>query len=229
MRLGGRLAVDGVDVDVADAEWVAILGRNGSGKSTTLRAVARLLPAEGRVHVDGEALYRPDPRRIACLFQEAPVPFDLAVRDLVAMGGPHVDEALAIVRLDGSRSMHALSGGERQRAHLARCLAARPRLLVLDEPTNHLDLASRVALLAALAGRAALVATHDLDLAARAHRVVLLADGRVVARGPPRSVLAPRLLADVLGVSLRRVDDPVDGHPTFHVPAAGTPPPENSP
>jgi iron complex transport system ATP-binding protein len=207
VRLGGREVVAGVDLDVGEGEIVAVLGANGSAKSTTLRAITRLVPAEGDVWLDGLALLRPSPRTIACLFQEAPLPFDLSVGELVALGGPHIPEALAAVDFDGRRSMHTLSGGERQRAHLARCLAARPRLLVLDEPTNHLDLASRARLQRILAGRAALVATHDLDLAARAHRVVLLRDGVVVAAGPPRDVLTPLHLAEALGVALTRVDD----------------------
>lgn len=69
MCLGGRFVVDGVDLDVGGGETVAILGANGSGKSTTLRAVARLLPADGTVSIDGASLVRPDPRKIACLFQ----------------------------------------------------------------------------------------------------------------------------------------------------------------
>ncbi len=222
VRLGGRIVVDGVDLDVGEGETVAILGANGSGKSTTLRAVARLLPADGNVSIDGMPLVRPDPRQIACLFQEAALPFDLTVRELVALGGGDVDGALAAVELDGRRSMHTLSGGERQRAHLARCLAARPRLLILDEPTNHLDLASRARLFGLLGGRASLIATHDLDLAARAHRVVLLRDGRVVACGPPRDTLTPLHLADALGVALSRVDDPVDGTPLFRLPQLPT-------
>ncbi len=217
MRLGGREVVAGIDLDVGEGEVVALLGANGSGKSTTLRAVARLVPAQGEVRLDGLALQRPSPRAIACLFQDSPLPFDLSVAELVALGGPHAAEALAAVELDGRRSMHTLSGGERQRAHLARCLAARPRLLVLDEPTNHLDLASRARLLRLLAGRAALVATHDLDLAARAHRVVLVREGRVVASGPPRHVLTPLHLVESLGVALDRVDDPIDGTPMFRL------------
>lgn len=232
VRFGDREVVSGVDLDVGEGELVAVLGSNGSGKSTTLRAVARLLPAVGSVHLDGIPLVRPDPRKIACLFQEAQLPFDLTVRELVALGGGDVAAALAAVELDGDRSMHTLSGGERQRAHLARCLAARPRLLILDEPTNHLDLGSRARLFRLLVGRAALVATHDLDLAARAHRVVLLRDGRVVASGPPRDVLTPSLLADALGVALSRVDDPADGTPMFrlpHLPTSGLHPLEKSP
>ena len=221
VRLGERLVIDGLDLQVGAAEHVAVLGCNGSGKSTALRAIARLIASDGQIDFDGRPLLRPDPRSIACLFQEAPLPFDLAVAELVGLGGQHVSEALQAVELDGARRMHQLSGGERQRAHLARCLACHPRLLLLDEPTNHLDPGARARLLSVLRGRAAVIATHDLDLAARADRVALLFGGRIVAQGPPRAVLTPALLAEVLGVALRRVDDPVDGTPLFHAPNHG--------
>lgn len=208
----------GLSLEVGEGERVALLGRNGCGKSTALKAIARLLPAPGRVLLEGQALARPDPRRIAALFQEAPIPYDLRVSELVALGGAYVAEALSAVALDGSRSLYALSGGERQRAHLARCLAARPRLLLLDEPTNHLDLASRAALGAALSGRAALIATHDLALAAACHRVLLMHGGAVLAEGPPAEVLTIERISLVFGAEVRRVHDPLDGAPLFRLP-----------
>lgn len=225
---GDQRVLDRLSLSVGEGERVALLGRNGCGKSTALKAIARLLPASGRVLLQGAPLLRPDPRRIAALFQEAPVPYDLLVSELVALGGAHVAEALAAVDLDGSRSLHALSGGERQRAHLARCLAARPRLLLLDEPTNHLDLASRAALGRAIEGRAALIATHDLALAAACHRVLLMLGGAVLAEGPPGDVLTNRNISLVFGAEVRRVDDPLDGAPLFRLPPFPAPPPDPS-
>lgn len=218
VSLGGREVVCGVDLEVAAGETTVILGNNGSGKSTTLRAVARLVPSVGEVLLEGVPLLRPDPRRIACLFQEAPIPFDLTVRELVSLGGPAVEEALQAVVLDGRRSLSTLSGGERQRAQLARCLAARPRLLIADEPTNHLDLLSKARLFEILTGRTALIATHDLELAARANRVVLLREGRVLAAGAPDVVLTPEGLGVALGVRLERLNHPTDGTSLFRLP-----------
>lgn len=230
VKLGDRLVLHGLDLDVAEGDIVALLGPNGSGKTTVLRAVVGLLPHEGDVIVAGRPLRRPDPTRIACLLQQESVAFDLAVGEVVAFGGPRVHESLAAVGLVGfaSRPMSTLSGGERQRVHLARCLAVGAPLLVLDEPTNHLDLAGRAALRTVLSPfegrrRTALVATHDLDLAAHADRVVLLRDGRALAAGPPRLVLTPANLAEAFGVALRRVDDPVDGTPLFHLPLSHQP------
>ncbi len=223
---GQRPVLKGLRLSVGERERVALLGRNGCGKSTALLGIGRLLPAQGVVLLDGAPLHRPDPRRIACLFQESALPDELSVAELVALGGPHVSEALAAVDLRGERRLYTLSGGERQRAQLARCLAARPRLLLLDEPTNHLDLQSRAALWRALRGRAALIATHDLALAAACDRVLLLDAGAVVAEGSPSTVLSPERLAPVFGVTLRRVDDPLDGTPLFHTPLLGAIPPE---
>jgi iron complex transport system ATP-binding protein len=156
------------------------------------------------------------------------------VRELVTLGlaldhppGPAarraVEQALALAALDGvaDRPCHALSGGEAQRALLARALVARPRLVVLDEPTNHLDPAGRAmvhALLDRLRGEVAVViATHELELAASCDRVALLSGGRIARLGAPGDVLAPDLLRRVLGVEIRRLDDPAGGPPMFRI------------
>jgi iron complex transport system ATP-binding protein len=217
VTLGGRPVLSDFDLALPEGAFAALLGPNGSGKTTALRALARLQPAAGSVEIDGAAYLRPDPRRVACLLQEAPAPFELTVRELVRLGGPRVDEALRLLGLEGGRGLGSLSGGERQRAHLARCVAAGTRLLLLDEPTNHLDLSGRCAVLAAIRGRTAVVATHDLDLAAHADLVVLLSGGRVVAAGPPREALRPEAVRALFGAPVRRVSDPVDGHPLFRV------------
>jgi len=206
----------GLSLTANAGETVALLGPNGCGKTTALKALARLL-GDGTVEVDGSPLTRPDPRRIACLFQEPPVPFELTVREVVDLGGPAAADALARVGLDGSRPMHTLSGGERQRAHLARCLAGSPKVLLLDEPTNHLDLASRATLLSVLVGQTAVIATHDLALAAHADRVVTLVNGQAHTDGPPAEVLTPETVQQLFGAHIRQVADPIDSHPLFRL------------
>ncbi|MFZ5477151.1 MAG: ABC transporter ATP-binding protein [Myxococcota bacterium] len=215
VRLGGRVVVDGLGLDAAPGEVVALLGPNGSGKSTALRAIAGLLPRAGTVVVAGTPLARPDPRRVACLFQEHAVAFDLTVREVVAMGGGGRDTD----GLDRDRVVATLSGGERQRVHLARCLAGGAPVLLLDEPTNHLDLPARARIAALLASRARTVvlASHDLELAALADRVVLLRDGRVQQAGPPADVLTADAVRDVFGADVRRVADPLGGAPFFRL------------
>ncbi|MFZ5478842.1 MAG: ABC transporter ATP-binding protein [Myxococcota bacterium] len=223
VRLGGRLVLDGFWCEAAAGEVVALLGPNGSGKSTALRAIAGLLPHGGAVSVAGTALGRPDPRRIACLFQEHPVAFDLTVREVVAMGGA----GRGTDGLDPDRVVATLSGGERQRVHLARCLAGGAPVLLLDEPTNHLDLPARARIAALLASRTRTVvlASHDLELAALADRVVLLRDGRVRHAGPPADVLTADAVRDVFGADVRRVADPLGGAPFFRL----LQPPESHP
>jgi iron complex transport system ATP-binding protein len=164
-------------------------------------------------------------RHVAFVEQDAHTELDLTVRDVVALGRtPYrgrfggasrtVDDALAVqtalhaVGLEAmqERRLASLSGGERQRVHLGRGLAQEPELLLLDEPTNHLDIQAQLAVLglvrrAADTGLTALVAIHDLNLAATyCDSVVLLADGAVAAAGPVREVLVPEVVDRVYGV-----------------------------
>lgn len=166
-------------------------------------------------------------RRVAYLAQGEEVPAGARVRDVVALGRgagdwkwgliptrpwTEADEAAVTAALERTdtrrfeaRRVGELSGGERQRVSLARALAAQPELLLLDEPTNHLDLAYTLDLLRYLrcevAGGLGVVAVlHDLNLAARADRVVLLCEGRVLAEGRPAEVLTPAHLRASYGV-----------------------------
>jgi iron complex transport system permease protein len=222
LRRGARALLDGVDLQVPVGATVAIVGPNGAGKSTLLRVLAGILsPDAGTVALHGSPLPLPRERarRIAFLFQDHPIPPGLIARDVVALGGRHVDEALDRVGATAlaDAPMTRLSGGERQRVHLARCLAARPDVLLLDEPTNHLDLEGRARLLAILPTLTVVLATHDLDLAGAADLAVLLDRGRVVSAGPAAHVLTPAALSTLFGVPLRRVVDPAGGPPLTRV------------
>ena len=225
----------GIDLAVRAGERVALVGGNGAGKTSLARVLAGLdRPRAGTVTWRGGALPRgaARPRTVGVLLQgEAPPA--LAVRELVALGlglddpptvsaWRTVDVALARHELTAlaARSCASLSGGEAQRAALARALVAGPGLVVLDEPTNHLDPRRRAEVMAWLDGlgdTAAIVATHDLELAARATRVVLLGDGAVAFDGPPTEALRPDHLGPALGVAVRRVDDPAGGPPLLRV------------
>jgi len=225
--------LDGIRLTVDGGAFVGLVGPNGSGKSTLLRCVYRALrPAGGVVRLDGDDVHAMDPRaaarRLAALPQESSAEFDFTVAEVVAMGRlPHrgrtaaEDEAICSeamertgVRQLADRGFLALSGGERQRVLIARALAQRPRVLVLDEPTNHLDIAHQLEVLSLVrtGGPTVLAALHDLNLAA-AHCDVLyvIADGRIVASGPPHDVLQPALLADVFGVRAHPVRHPETG------------------
>ncbi|QXE36649.1 ABC transporter ATP-binding protein [Streptomyces sp. GMY02] len=235
----GRLLVDRVGLTAAPGETVGLVGPNGSGKTTLLRCVyGTLRPTAGRALLDGDDLHTMAPkaraRRVAAVPQDGRVDFELTVREVVAMGrSPHkrfweadtaADTALATAALDrvgiaplADRAFPSLSGGERQRALIARALVQRPALLVLDEPTNHLDIRHQLDVLTLISrsGTTNLLALHDLNLAAYyCDRIHVLQDGRIVASGPPRSVLTPELLAEVYGVTAEITTHPVTGAPS---------------
>ncbi|GAA1923074.1 ABC transporter ATP-binding protein [Nocardioides lentus] len=220
-----RLVLDGVTVRVAEGSTVGLLGPNGSGKSSLLRVMAGLRPASsGVVRLGRDDLAdlgrRSVARRVAVVEQESTTDVDPLVREVVALGRlPHrrpwapeseadrraVARAAAAMRTEHllERRWASLSGGERQRVQLARALAQEPTELLLDEPTNHLDVRHQLELLALVvaADTTTVLALHDLNLAlAHCDEVVLLADGRVRAAGPPADVITPDLVAEVYGV-----------------------------
>jgi len=217
-----------VSFAVAPGELVALCGPNGAGKSTLLRLVLGLhAPSAGGVKLGGTplaALSRRDiARRAALLPQDAPAEVPLTVREAVALGRlPHltrfqpesaadadaVIRALAVTDTTAlaDRPLAELSGGERHRVHLARALAQEAPLLLLDEPIAGLDIAHQLAAMdllraTAAAGRAVVVALHDLALAARrCDRVLLLAGGALDADARPADVFTRETLARVFGV-----------------------------
>ncbi|WP_326558542.1 heme ABC transporter ATP-binding protein [Micromonospora sp. NBC_01796] len=222
VRLGDRLVLRDVSVDVRAGELLTLVGPNGAGKSTLLAALCGdLRVAGGQIRVQGSALSAWTPgqlaRRRAMLPQRTTLAFPFTAGEVVAMGrAPWVgrpeqaqdDEAIAeAMRLTeigdlAGRPFPALSGGEQARVALARVLAQRTPILLLDEPTaaldlHHQELVLRVARARARAGDTVVAVLHDLGLAAAyADRIALLSDGRLVTDGPPEQVLtADRLSA----------------------------------
>ncbi|GGR90443.1 cobalt ABC transporter ATP-binding protein [Streptomyces humidus] len=210
VRRGGVQALRDVSLTVAPGETIALMGRNGAGKSTLLNAfVGLVVPSAGTVRVGGAVPHRTSPRdlvrRVGLVPQE---PRDLLYADTVAAecaaadrdarATPGACRALVSELLPGiADDTHPrdLSEGQRLTLALAVVLAARPPLLLLDEPTRGLDYAAKARLVAVLrglaaAGHAIVLATHDVELAAElAHRVVLLAEGEVIADGPTAEVV----------------------------------------
>jgi iron complex transport system ATP-binding protein len=236
------VVVDGLDLELTEGSFTAIVGPNGCGKSTLLRALGRLLrPASGQVLLDGRAIARTPTREVAKvlgLLPQTPVaPEGLTVGDLVARGRhPHQswlrqwsrdDEAVVAEALSwtsmadlADRAVDTLSGGQRQRAWISMALAQGTDLLLLDEPTTYLDLSHQIDVLDLVArlhterGRTVVVVLHDLNLAARyAQRLVAMKDGVLVASGTPEEVLTEQLLADVFELEARVLPDPVAGTP----------------
>ena len=199
-----------IDLTVSPGETVALMGRNGAGKSTLLSALVGLVaPGAGSVRVGGAVPHRTPPRDLVRLVGLVPQePRDLLYADTVAAecaaadrdAGAAAGTCRALVRellpgITDDTHPRDLSEGQRLALALAVVLAARPPLLLLDEPTRGLDYAAKARLVAVLRGLAAeghaiVLATHDVELAAElAHRVVLLADGEVIADGPTEDVV----------------------------------------
>ncbi len=214
-----RVALRGIHLEIGPGERVGITGPTGSGKSTLVQHIAGLLtPAAGQVLLDGVPAHARTPeararrRQIGLAFQfpEAQM-FEVTVFREVAFGPRHLglgaDEiaarvrwALEMVGLDpeafADRVPFALSGGEMRRVALAGILALQPRVLILDEPTAGLDPRGRADILACLrawqaqTGATLILVSHHLDeMAGLVDRVVLLADGQVVADGPTGHIL----------------------------------------
>ena len=224
----GRTVLESVHLVVAPGRLTALVGRNGVGKSTLLKALAAVPPVRGaRVRIDGQDLEtwprRRIARRIAYLPQGIEPAFSFTVEEAVLMGryptlpafgseGPsdhaRVEELLRTFDLVSlrTRPLGELSGGERQRVSLARTLASEASVLLLDEPTANLDPSHAVAAFDVLrrelgAGRAGVAALHDLALVRRfCDRTILLHHGRILREGPTREVLRPEHLRNAFDI-----------------------------
>lgn len=231
---GKRRVISDVNFTVSDGEVVGVVGVNGCGKSTLLMALHRsLTPDCGDVFIDGENLAelsrREIAQKVAVVAQERDSVLPLKVRDAVGLGRlasrnligygddadqDLIDEAMGRVSLTAlaDRLITELSGGERQRVMIARAIAQQSNHLLLDEPTNHLDLYHQFALLDLIAdlGRTTVIVLHDLNLAARCcNQIMLLNQGRLVAKGKPTEVFTPDILEPIYKLKVRSVK--VDG------------------
>lgn len=241
VKLGysGHTVLSDISLAVSRGEIVGIVGANGSGKSTILKALCGLLrPISGQASLDDAEMARLSrealARQVGMVPQAPALPEAFTVLETVLMGRyPHLgllryesetDLEIAYCAMErtgiqalADRRLGQLSGGERQRVLIARALAQQPRFLLLDEPTAHLDIqhqleAMELARSLADSGLGVVVALHDFSLAGRfCHRLVLLKDGRIFKEGTPQAVVTSDNIEQAFGVMAMVYDDLASG------------------
>jgi len=236
-----RVVAENLDVRITDGSFTVIVGPNACGKSTLLRALARVLkPQAGAVYLDGNAIASYPSKHIAkqlgMLPQSPVVPGGVVVEELVARGRfahqrllrqwsqqdeTAVAEAMRLTEVAdlADRFVDELSGGQRQRVWLAMALAQQTPILLLDEPTTFLDLAHQFEVLDLCAelheeGRTVVAVLHDLNHACRyATELIVMRAGEVLAQGAPADVMTADLVEKVFSMPCRVIDDPETGTP----------------
>ncbi|MFG2000821.1 ABC transporter ATP-binding protein [Spirillospora sp. NPDC048911] len=237
-----RIVTENLDLQVPTGQISVIIGANACGKSTLLRALARLLsPRTGTVHLDGRSIHSMPTRQVAQrlgILPQSPVaPEGLTVTDLVGQGrSPHqtwwrqwssgdedaVTEALRATGMleHADRPIDELSGGQRQRAWIAMAVAQGTPILLLDEPTTFLDLAHQIDVLDLVVdlnrreNRTIVMVLHDLNQACRyADHIIVMKSGAIVTEGGPSDVIDAALVEDVFGMRCQVTRDPVSGTP----------------
>ena len=237
---GGDPVIADFSLSVAEKEIVTLIGANGSGKSTILKAMGRLLkPSRGAVYLDSKELISYDTRQLACKLAILPqthhTPSELTVRDLVSYGRfPHrkmlegtrntdseaIDQALFLTGIEElqNRRVSTLSGGERQRAWIALNLAQEPKILLLDEPTTFLDVSHQFELLELVRemnhnlGITIVMVLHDLNHAARySDKIVAVKDKGIHCSGTAEEVITEKNLREIFNINVRIIHE--DGIP----------------
>lgn len=233
---GAHKVLEGIDFSVKPGELAAVLGPNGTGKTTLFKCVLGFLPHyTGSITIDGEQARTLPPRelakRIAYIPQNHQQTFGYSVIDMVLMGTAH---SLSLFSLPGAaqkkaayealerlgiaslaeKNISRISGGEQQLVLIARAIAQQAKLLIMDEPTASLDYGNRDKVLRLVSGLAKegfgiLVSTHDPQHAlSYANKVIALKSGKVLSCGAPEAVITPELLSELYGMKTVLLDTP---------------------
>lgn len=237
-----RLIVEGLNIAIPQGKITALVGANGSGKSTILKTMARIMsPVGGAVLLDGKSIHKQSTKEVAkqlaILPQNPTAPDGLTVSELVSYGRfPYQKGFGSLTREDRSiihwainstgmteftdRPIDQLSGGQRQRAWIAMALAQQTDILFLDEPTTFLDMAHQLEVLELLqklnesSGRTIIMVVHDLNHASRyAHHIIAIKQGKVAGQGSPQEVMTKDILREVFSIEADIIIDPRSGLP----------------
>ncbi|MBP3966560.1 ABC transporter ATP-binding protein [Paenibacillus lignilyticus] len=237
-----RLIVENLNIIIPKGKITALVGANGSGKSTILKTMARLMsPSAGTVLLDGKSVHKQSTKdvakQLAILPQNPTAPDGLTVAELVSYGRfPYQKGFGSLSKEDRSviqwavektgmtefadRPIDRLSGGQRQRAWIAMALAQQTDMLFLDEPTTFLDMTHQLEVLELLqhlnetAGRTIVMVVHDLNHASRyAHHMIAIKNGNVVGEGTPVAVMNKDVLREVFSIEADIILDPRSGVP----------------
>lgn len=236
------IIVKELNMQIPHGKVTSIIGPNGCGKSTVLKAVGRILkPKCGMVYLDGDDIRnlstKEVAKKMAILPQTPTAPSGLTVSELVAYGRfPHqkgfgkltpedkkiVKWALEVTKLSGfeDREVDTLSGGQRQRVWIAMALAQQTDLILLDEPTTYLDLAHQLEVLSLLfelnrdQNCTIVMVLHDLNLAARfSDYMIAIQKGKIIKHGSPKEVMTARVLGKTFQIDAVIVQEPRTGRP----------------
>lgn len=238
---GEKVVLQDVSFQVKKGEYVALIGSNGTGKSTLIKCVSGLLPLTGgEIEICGKNSRKLKARERAQMVAVVPqsyyVDYDFTVEDIVMMGrNPYIDfrhresqedreiaeRAMKLTKKDmfRNRLYNQLSGGERQRVILARAITQQPDIILLDEPTSALDLHHQIEVMELIRQLnekehiTVLAVPHDINLASRfCSRIVILKDGKVKADGPPREIINRREIIPIRVMDEKQTAKPLRIH-----------------
>jgi len=222
-----------VCIELAASEMLSVVGPNGAGKSTLLRCIDRILkPQKGSILLDGQEIKKMSrmelAKKMGYIPQSTTQIFSATVFDVVLIGRrPHISwrssdedtekvlEILQLLNIEefAMRDINELSGGQQQKVFIACALTQEPDVLLLDEPTSNLDIRHQLEVMDIIKniviekGIAAIMAIHDLNLAARyADRLIMMNSGKIFSAGNPTSVLTPENIKHVYGVESEVMD-----------------------